>query len=99
MGVTNAETPRGNPLASLRLSDYATSLLVHPAHAATGHRGGLVLLLLLHDHALRGEEQARDGRGVLQRRPRDLGRVDDAGRNQVFERVGLGVVAEVLVLG
>src|SRR6266700_7015538 len=75
------------------------SYLVHPAHAAAArHRGHLAVLLLLHHHALGGEEQSRDGRGVLQRRPRDLGRVDDAGRNQVFERVGLGVVAEVLVL-
>src|SRR2546422_3116840 len=70
--------------------------LVHPAHAtAAGHRGHLLLLLLLRHHALSGEEQSRDGRGVLQRRAGDLGRVDDAGRDQILVLVGLGVVAEV----
>src|SRR5437879_6494821 len=69
---------------------------VHPAHAtAAGHRGHLLLLLLLHHHALGGEEQSRDGRGVLQRRAGDFGRVDDAGRDQILVLVGLGVVAEV----
>src|SRR6266567_1929472 len=72
------------------------SYLVHPAHAAAArHRGHLAVLLLLHHHALGGEEQSRDGRGVLQRRARDLGRVDDAGRDQILVLVGLGVVAEV----
>src|SRR5213592_1556684 len=69
---------------------------VHPAHAAAaGHRGHLLLLLLLHHHALGGEEQSRDGRGVLQRGAGDLGGVDDAGRDQILVLVGLGVVAEV----
>src|SRR5256712_1006554 len=69
---------------------------VHPAHAAAaGHRGHLLLLLLLRHHALGGEEQSRNGRGVLQRRAGDLGRVDDAGRDQILELVGLGVVAVV----
>src|SRR5438094_9440819 len=69
---------------------------VHPAHAtAAGHRGHLLLLLLLHHHALGGEEQSRDGGGVLQRRAGDLGRVDDAGRDQILVPVGLGVVAVV----
>src|SRR2546425_12383545 len=69
---------------------------VHPAHAtAPGHRGHLLLLLLLHHHALGGEEQSRDGRGVLQRSAGDLGRVDHTGRDQILVLVGLGVVAEV----
>src|SRR6266576_2826159 len=74
--------------------------LVHPAHAATTtrHRRRLVLLLLLHDDALGREQQRRNGRRVLQRRAGDLSGVDDARRHQVLERVGLGVVAEVLVL-
>src|SRR6266704_3587586 len=72
------------------------SYLVHPAHAAAaGHRGHLAVLLLLHHHALGGEQQSRDGRGVLQRRARDFGRVDDAGRDQILVLVGLSVVAEV----
>src|SRR5713226_1863608 len=79
-----------------RLRVTASGVLVHPPHAtAAGHRGHLLLLLLLHHHALGGEEQSRDGRGVLQCRAGDLGRVDDAGRDQILVRVGLGVVAVV----
>src|SRR5690606_37758925 len=71
---------------------------VHPAHAAAGHRRRLLGLLLLDDHGLRREQEAGDGRRVLERRTRDLGRVDHAGLDQVLVRVGLGVVAEVHVL-
>src|SRR5690606_14498875 len=71
---------------------------VHAAHAAARHACGLLLLRLLDHHALRGEKQARDGRGVLQRRTRDLRRVDDAGLDEVLERIGLRVVAEVHVV-
>src|SRR5207247_3516216 len=98
--------PGGLPGASyyLRLpvaaaASAASGWLVHPAHSATtGHRRSLVLLLLLHHDALSREEQARDGRGVLQSGASHLRRVDDAGRDQVLELIGLGVVAEVLVL-
>src|SRR5438034_4887140 len=69
---------------------------IHPAHAtAARHWGHLLLLLLLRHHALSGEEQSRNGGGVLQRRAGDLGRVDDAGRDQILVLVGLGVVAVV----
>src|SRR6266566_4078253 len=79
---------------------FCAFFLVHPTHAATTprHRRSLVLFLLLDHDAFRGEEQSRDGRRVLQGRTGDLGGVDDARRHQVLERVGLGVVAEVLVL-
>src|SRR5207253_6247559 len=83
---------RPPPFPELTLSRRS----VHPAHAtAAGHRGHLLLLLLLHHHALGGEEQSRDGRGVLQRRAGDLGRVDHAGQDQILELAGLGVVAVV----
>src|SRR3989449_3825421 len=90
--------------SDVNLDDYDVCLCllhlsrgsVHAAHAtAAGHRGHLLLLLLLRHHALGGEEQSRNGRGVLQRRAGDLGRVDDAGRDQILELVGLGVVAVV----
>src|SRR2546430_5134029 len=101
--VTDEKEGRPRPPPSpgqtgLRLPVRATasSRSVHPSHAtAAGHRGHLLLLLLLHHHALGGEEQSRDGRGVLQRRAGDLGRVDDAGRDQILVLVGLGVVAVV----
>src|SRR5213592_1336589 len=90
--------------SDVNLDDYDVCLCllhlsrgsVHPAHAtAAGHRGHLLLLLLLRHHALGGGEQSRNGRGVLQRRAGDLRRVDDAGRDQILELVGLGVVAVV----
>src|SRR3954466_8812374 len=67
---------------------------VHAAHAAVaaGH-GRSVLLRLVGDDGLGGEEERRDGGGVLQRRPGHLGRVDDAGRDQVHVLAGGGVEA------
>src|SRR5947209_1833180 len=59
--------------------------------AAVGHaaaRRCRVLLRLVSDHSLSGEEQGRDRRRVLQRRPGDLGRVDDAGLDQVLVLAG-----------
>src|SRR5690349_13427257 len=51
----------------------------HAAHAAAGHGGGGLLLLRLVGHEdLSREQEPRDGRRVLQRRARDLGRVGDA---------------------
>src|SRR5688572_22719086 len=67
---------------------------VHAAHAAvaTRHgRGGL--LRLVGDDGLGGEEERRYGCCVLQRRAGDLGRVDDAGRDQVHVLAGGGVEA------
>src|SRR5258706_11582449 len=81
-----------------RLDVLDAALLVHAAHATAGHRRRLVLLLLLYHDALGREEQARDGGGVLQCRTGDLRGVDDARRHQILELIGLGVVAEVLVL-
>ena len=46
------------------------------------------LLGLVGDEALGGEHQRGDRRRVLQRRPRDLGGVDDAGLHQVDELTG-----------
>ena len=82
-------------IATLRIL-IGSGRSVHPAHAttaATTHRRRLVFLPLHHD-AFRRQQQRRDRRGVLQRGARHLGRVDDAGLDQVFVHVGRGVVAE-----
>src|SRR3954465_3818210 len=67
---------------------------VHAAHAtvATGH-GRSGLLRLLGDDGLGGEEERRDGRGVLQRRAGHLGRVDDSGGDHVHVLATGGVEA------
>src|SRR3954468_23566731 len=69
---------------------------VHAAHAAVagaGHGRGVLLRLVGHD-GLGGEEQARDGRRVLQRRPGDLRRVGDASLQHVLVLAGGRVEAE-----
>src|ERR1051325_8583471 len=72
----------------------------HTAHTATGwHRRhvGFRLRLLRH-HRLGGNEQAGDRSRVLQRMAHDLGRVDDAGLDEVGELALLGIVAVIGVL-
>src|ERR1700730_3483819 len=68
---------------------------VHVAHAATGHPGGHggLLLGLVGDDGLGGEEQRRDRRRVLQRGARHLRRVDDPGLDEVLVVAGGGVEA------
>ncbi len=57
----------------------------------------LLLLLHIHDRALRREQQARDARRVLQRDAFHLGRHDDAGLHQVLVGARGGVEAEARV--
>src|SRR5258708_5491405 len=56
---------------------------------------GCLLLRHLGDEALRGEQQAADGSGVLQRAARDLRGVNDAGLHEVFPFSGGDVQAFV----
>src|SRR5438445_5442737 len=71
----------------------------HSTHAAHPGRataaGGLQLLLrLLGHHRLGGEQQAGDGRRVLQGGPRHLGGIDHARSDQILVLVGARVVPE-----
>ena len=50
------------------------------------------------DHRLGGDHQAGHGGRVLQRAAHDLGRIDDAGLDQVLEGAGLGVKAVVVLV-
>src|SRR5687768_1530792 len=74
-----------------------TGLEVHSAHVtATGARNGsLFLLRLVGDDDLGGEEQTSDRAGVLQRRTRHLGWVDDPRLEQIGVLTGLRVEAVV----
>src|SRR3954469_5672206 len=91
---TGAARRSGPPLPGSAGTTRERDLEVHAAHAAVaaGH-GRSVLLRLVGDDGLGGEEERRDGRGVLQRRAGDLGRVDDAGRDEVDVLAGRGVEA------
>jgi hypothetical protein len=64
------------------------SVLVHAVHAAAvaaACRRCLGLRNLDGDQGFGGQQQACDRGCVLQRRAGDLGRIDDAGLDQVFE--------------
>src|SRR3954471_2302821 len=91
---TGAARRSGPPLSGSAGTTRWPGSEVHAAHAAVaaGH-GRSVLLRLVGDDGLGGEEERRDGGGVLQRRPGHLGRVDDAGRDQVHVLAGGGVEA------
>ena len=65
------------------------------AVARRRRRPRLVLLRQLGDDALGREEQAGDGSRVLQRAAGHLGRVDDAGLDEVLVFAGGDVVAFV----
>src|SRR4051812_10827906 len=70
--------------------------LHHAAHAThVGHAAAAAAVLLggLGDDRLGGEDVLRDRRGVLQRRARDHGGVDDARADQVDHLAGGGVQA------
>ena len=53
----------------------------------------LIFLRLFGDHALGGQQQAGNGGRILQRVTGHLGRVDDAGLDQVLVLLGVGVEA------
>src|SRR3546814_717235 len=102
-GGSSEVRPEGRPSqnSSIRKLRFRIEVLHHAAHAAhaTGHAARHAaarcasLFGLVSDEHLGGEEQGCDRRCVLQRRTGDLGRVDDAGLEQVLELAGGGVEA------
>src|SRR5438876_3151144 len=70
-------------------------LVIHAAHSAWRHRRSFFLFRNLRDQCFGGEQQARDGRGVLQRRARDLRRIDNSRLHQVGVFISGNVVALV----
>src|SRR4051812_19002412 len=67
------------------------TLVVHAAHAATHsaaharrHAATFLLFRSFGDDGFSGEQETRDGSGVLQRATGHLRRIDDAGFDQVF---------------
>ena len=70
---------------------HAAHATAHSAHSTAAAARGSLRFLLLGDQALGREQKARDRGGVLQRGLGDLGRIDDAGLDQVFVLAGAGV--------
>src|SRR3954466_9047037 len=91
---TGAARRSGPPLPGSAGTTRELDSEVHAAHAAVaaGH-GRSVLLRLVGDDGLGGEEERRDGGGVLQRRAGHLGGVDDPAGDQVHVLAGGGVEA------
>src|SRR6478735_4121117 len=79
-------------------------LVVHAAHtthaAATGRHTGaaLVLLRYLGHHGFGGDQESRNRGCILDRHANDLGRVDNARRDQVDIFAGLRVEAVVVLI-
>src|SRR3954468_11159206 len=89
----------GRRFRDARSTRLTAERLVHAAHAAARRAAGRRLVfLLLDDERFRREEKSGDRRGVLQRRAGHLGRVDDAGLDQILVRVSEGVVTERVIL-
>src|SRR5712691_3986758 len=77
--------------------------LVHPAHASATMRTGtgslLIVFLDVGHQSLGGQHQAGNRRSVLERETGDLGWINHARLDQVGKLPGLGVEAEVFILG
>src|SRR5439155_25852998 len=84
-------------LFRVRLFEFILSfgLVIHSAHAARWHWRRFFLFRNLGDQCFGGEQEARDGRCVLQRAARDLGWIDNTGFHQVGVLLGRNVVAFV----
>src|SRR6185312_16149675 len=83
-------------------SEVHAAHATHAAHTTAGTAAVVVLFLLgrFADHRFRGDHEAGDRCRVLQRRTRDLGRIEDAHLDHVAILAGGGVVAVVaLALG
>src|SRR5436190_19937122 len=92
------EGPASLPGPSFLLSAERLDLKIHTTHAthaATARRHAAACVLLWHfgHHSFGGDQESRDGSRVLDRYTHDLGRVDDALRDQVDVFAGLGVEA------
>src|SRR5688572_218200 len=75
---------RKSPAPSLRDSVKVRDRSIHVVVAAVAAAaGGLLVLGHVGDQGVGGQQQGADARGVLQGRAGDLGRVDDAGLDQV----------------
>src|SRR5690606_26497231 len=91
----NERTPSAHPGRRGSRAGAPWTLEVHVAHAAARHgRHGLLLLRLVGHDGLRREQEAGDGGGVLERRARDLRRVEHAHLQEVAVLLGTGVEPE-----
>src|SRR5262245_55626742 len=93
VGEETTGDPPGSPLVTSSPKRSFGDETLEVLHATAGHRRGALLLGLVGDDGLGGEEQGRDRGGVLQRRPGDLGGVDDPGLGEGLVGAGGGVAA------
>src|SRR5262249_41397249 len=87
--------PAGGPFIN---GCWFERLEVHAAVARHSGSAGRLVLRQLGHHRLGGDEQTGDRGRILQRRAHDLGRVDDAGLDEVDVFLALRVEAESLRL-
>src|ERR1019366_8266721 len=80
------------------ISVFSEIHTAHATHAAAARHLGSVLLRMLGDRRLGGDNQAGDRRRVLKRRAHDLGWVDDAELHEIAELARLRVVTVTIFL-
>src|SRR5215217_6898953 len=101
-GESHGQQKRPRNTGAFPSGSGGPGLVVHSTHAAHAaaarHRRSALLLGSLRDHGLRRDEQASDGRGVLERGADDLRWIDDSRLQHVHVLLGLRVEAEGLRL-
>src|SRR4029079_2296632 len=78
------------------MSQASAALVVHVAHSGSGSSGSLLLWQLRH-HRLGGDQETRNGSGVLKGGAHDLGRVYDALRKHITVLARLRVEAVSII--
>src|SRR5262249_47525440 len=98
-GRPKASSPRGTPGLVVVSSSEPRSLVIHAAHAAARRESRCFLLRMLGDRRLGGDHHTRGRRGVLEGRADDLGRIDNAERNEVAKFADLRIIAVPIFSG
>src|SRR5262245_46153376 len=98
-GRLRASSPRETLGLLVVSSSESRSSVIHPAHSAARRESRCFLLRMFGDRRLGSDHHTRSRRGVLEGRADDLGRIDNAERNEVAIFAGLRVVAIAIFLG
>src|SRR5450631_2074405 len=94
----NKKSPPSFRSAGSFLLPFFEGLIIHLRAVTLGRAAGRLLLWDFADHRFSGQHQSADRGGMLQSRPRHLGRIDDTRFHQVFIYASGSVEAVVRVV-